>query len=179
MKPSIRKLALIVHVAASVGWLGATAGVLVLAIAGLTSDDATTVGAAYLATDLIWRFLIIPMSLAALLSGLVQAIGTPWGLVRYYWVTTKLLLTVGAIVLLTLHTGSLLPALSAAADSSPTVHSSHGQHGKLSPRVHLVVAAGGTLLVLLVTLGLSVYKPWGRTRFRRQAEPPGTEREPP
>ncbi len=37
MPPQLRKLALTVHVTASVGWLGAVAAFLALAIAGLTS----------------------------------------------------------------------------------------------------------------------------------------------
>ncbi len=41
---------------------------------------------AYLSMDLISRFVIIPMCFAALATGLLQALGTPWGLFRYYWI---------------------------------------------------------------------------------------------
>ena len=39
---------------------------------------------AYLAMDLIGWFVIVPLSLASLLTGLVQALGTTWGLFRHY-----------------------------------------------------------------------------------------------
>ena len=49
MSPGYRKVALTAHVTASVGWLGAVAGFLALAIAGLTSHDPQHVRSAYLA----------------------------------------------------------------------------------------------------------------------------------
>jgi hypothetical protein len=39
MSPGLRKLALLAHVTCSVGWLGAVAGFLALAIAGLASRE--------------------------------------------------------------------------------------------------------------------------------------------
>src|SRR5258708_3540597 len=103
MSPGIRKFALTAHVTSSVGWLGAVAAFLVLSIAGLTSRDAETVRGAYLAMNLIGEFIIVPLGIAALLTGIVQSLGTPWGLFRYYWVLMKLVLTVGATFLLLLH----------------------------------------------------------------------------
>ncbi len=103
MTPTIRKLTITAHVAFSVGWLGATAAFLVLSITGLTSHDAETVRGAYLSMDLISRFVIIPMSFAALATGLLQALGTPWGLFRYYWILLKFGLAVFATVALLIH----------------------------------------------------------------------------
>jgi hypothetical protein len=93
MAPRLRKFTLTAHVAFSVGWLGAVAGFLALAVAGLTSQDAQTVRAAYLAMELTAWFVIAPLSLASLLTGLVQSLGTTWGLFRHYWVVAKLLTT--------------------------------------------------------------------------------------
>jgi hypothetical protein len=169
MKPGLRKLALTAHVTVSVGWLGAAAGVLALGVTGLIAEEARTATAAYLGTEVIWRWVIVPLSLLALATGIIQALATPWGLLRHHWVLTKLVLTSSAVILLVLHTNSLLPELVAAAtDVSPGVHSPAGHHGAMPPGVHLVVAAGGTLLLLLVTTTLSVYKPWGRTRYGRR-----------
>ena len=84
MTPGVRNFALTAHVASSVGWLGAVAGFLVLSIAGLTSANPETVRSAYVAMNLLGQFMIVPLSLAALLTGLIQALGTQWGLVRHY-----------------------------------------------------------------------------------------------
>jgi hypothetical protein len=52
MAPGLRKVALTAHVTSSVGWLGAVATFLALALAGLTSKDAQLVQAAYLMMEL-------------------------------------------------------------------------------------------------------------------------------
>ncbi len=79
MNPRLRKIALTAHVTSSVGWLGAVAVFLALAVAGLTSQNAQTVRTAYLAMELTGRLVLVPLSLASLLTGLVQALGTGWG----------------------------------------------------------------------------------------------------
>jgi hypothetical protein len=84
MKPRLRKLGITAHVAFSGGWLGADAGFLVLAIAGLASQDAQNVRSAYVAMDMIGWFIIVPFSFVALLTGFALALATPWGLFRHY-----------------------------------------------------------------------------------------------
>jgi hypothetical protein len=166
MTPALRKLTLTAHVASSVGWLGAVAAFLVLSIAGLTSQDAELVRGAYLAVNLLGQFLIVPLSLAALLTGLVQSLGTHWGLFRHYWVLVKFTLTIGATILLLLHqftavAGAARRVSEAAAGTLPDV-------GRLGTQ--LVGDAGLAVLVLLVNTTLSVYKPWGRTPYGRRKQ---------
>src|SRR5712692_10025953 len=103
MTPALRKFTITAHVTFSVGWLGAVAAFLVLSIAGITSHDAEVVRSAYLSMDLISRYIVIPMCLAALASGLLQALGTPWGLFRYYWIVLKFGLAVFATIALLVH----------------------------------------------------------------------------
>lgn len=78
MTPGLRKLALTAHVTSSVGWLGAVVAYLALSVAALTSQDARTVRAAWIAMEMIGWFAIVPLALASLLTGLVQALGTSW-----------------------------------------------------------------------------------------------------
>jgi hypothetical protein len=172
MTPGIRKFALTTHVASSVGWLGAVAAFLALAIAGLGSLDTQIVRAAYLAMHLTTWFVIVPLSMAALLTGIVQSLGTPWGLFAHYWVVTKLLLTVLATIILLVHTQpiDLVAAVAAQTTLGP------GDLRQL--RMQLVGDACAALFVLLVTTALSVYKPWGMTSYglRRQNEVPSSRR---
>lgn len=151
LTPGLRKLALTAHLISSVGWLGAVVAYLALAVTGLTSRDAQVVRSGHLAMELTGWFVLVPLSLAALLTGLVQSLGTEWGLFRHYWVLVKFVLTVGAVTILLLH--------------MPTVGRTSGAAGE-------VIHAGGGLLVLVAATVLSVYKPWGRTSYsrRKQAE---------
>jgi len=104
MTVSLRKFALTTHVASSVGWLGSVAAFLALAIAGVASQDPQLVRSAYLSMHLFTWFVIVPFSLVGFLTGIVQSLGTPWGLFRHYWVVTKLLLTTVATIILLVHT---------------------------------------------------------------------------
>jgi hypothetical protein len=159
MTPRLRKFALTAHVTSSVGFLGAVAGFLALAVAGLTGQDAQMVRAAYLAMELTTWSVIVPLSFASLLTGLVQSLGTPWGLFRHYWVLVKLLLTVLATIVLLLQTGPISYMAGVAAETTLSSADFRGL------RSSLVGHAGGGLLVLLVATTLSVYKPRGLTRY--------------
>lgn len=69
----------------TVGAAGAkVAAYLALDVATATSQDPQTLRAPYLGMDLIVRYVIVPLALASLLTGLVMAVGTRWGLVRHY-----------------------------------------------------------------------------------------------
>jgi hypothetical protein len=159
MPPGVRKFALTAHVTSSVGWLGSVAAFLALAIAGLSSPDAQMMRGAYLAMHLTTWFVIVPLSVASLLTGFIESLGTTWGLFRHYWVVTKLLLTVLATFILLLHTQ---PIDHVAAVAAQTALSSTDLR---QVRIQLIADAGAALFVLLVTTALSVYKPWGMTPY--------------
>jgi hypothetical protein len=164
MTPRINKFVLTAHITFSVGWLGAVVVYLALAIAGLISADAQMVRAAYLSMELIGWFVIVPFSLAALLTGLVQSLGTPWGLFRHYWILVKFLLTTGAAAVLLRH----MPAVSRMSGVAAETALSGTDFRAL--RIQLMVHAAGGLLVLLAATTLSVYKPWGMTPYGRRKQ---------
>ncbi len=166
LTPRVRKLALTTHIASSVGWLGAVVTFLALAVAGLTTEDAQLVHAVSLTMELIGWFVLVPLSLASLLSGLVQSVGTRWGVFRHYWVVAKLLITVLSTVVLLLYMQSLGSLADRAAETSST-----GGPGELrnpSAALH----TGAALLLLLAATTLSVYKPAGVTRYGRRPQEP-------
>jgi hypothetical protein len=160
MTPRLRKLALTAHVAVSVGWLGAVAGFLALAVAGLASQDAQTVRGAYLAMELTGWFVLVPLALASLLTGLVQSLGTTWGLFRHYWVLFKLLINVVATIVLLLYMQTL-GSLADVAEEGTFSSTDLSMLRSPSPALH----AGAALLLLLVATTLAVYKPRGMTRY--------------
>jgi hypothetical protein len=163
MTAGLRKFALTAHVASSVGSLGAVAGFLALAIAGLTSQDAHLVRAAYLAMELTAWFVILPLMLASLLTGLISSLGTTWGLFRHYWVLVKFVISTFAIVILMMYLmqRQTLGYLAAVAADATLSGDDLGVLRSVSPLLH----AGGGLLVLLVATVLAVYKPQGLTSY--------------
>jgi hypothetical protein len=159
MTSGLRKFALTAHVTSSVGWLGAVAAFLVLAIAGQTSQDAQTVRSVYLAMNLTGWSVVVPLCIASLVTGLVMALGTKWGLFRHYWVTLKFLLTVISTLILFGFTNTLNVMGDLAGNASLSLEELRNL--RQGPVGH----SGVGLLVLVFVSGLSIYKPWGKTPY--------------
>ena len=150
-----RKALLAAHIAASVGWLGAIAAYVALNVLTLMSNDDGTVRAAYLMMEPVLLYVVIPLALLSLVGGVVQALVTPWGLFRHYWVILSLLTTGFAVVILLLHAPAVRDMAVIARDPTRDVRGLDGD---------LVHSVGGAL-VLLFPLVLNVYKPRGLTRY--------------
>ena len=162
MPPRLRKLALTTHVATSVALLGAVATFLALAVLGLTGGDAATTRAAYPAMAMMAWAVIVPLAFASLVTGVVQSLGTSWGLLVHYWVVVKLALTVFAIVVLLLQM-RLIDAVAGIAAGRPLAS------GELiGARMSFILHSAGGLVVLLLAVVLSIYKPRGTTPWTRR-----------
>ncbi|MEX1022335.1 MAG: DUF2269 family protein, partial [Dehalococcoidia bacterium] len=154
MNPAGRRLVLATHLASSVGWIGAALGYLALGITAAATEDVETMRAAWIGMDLIGWLVIVPLAITALLTGIVIALGTPWGLFRHYWVVISLALTAFSVAILILH----MPAVRSQADAAREAAPDH------------VLMLGGDVLhpavglaVLFVVMVLNIYKPRGMT----------------
>lgn len=169
MTPGLRKAALTVHLTVSVGWIGAVVAYLALGVSAMTARDTETVRTAWTAMEVTGWWAIVPLAVAALLTGLIMSLGTPWGLFRHYWVLISLALTVLCAVVLLLHmpsvsaTAAMLREMDMVPGANGTVHG--GMGGDL-------FHPGVGLIVLLVIAALNVYKPRGVTPYgwRKQQE---------
>ena len=156
--PQVRKLALTAHVTSSVGWVGALIVFFAHALATLLSKDEQMVRAASLVMGLTAWLVIMPLSVATILTGVIQAFGTAWGVVRHYWVLFKLVLTALATGVLLLKLQPISELASAAARAGFSTADTAGL------RMSLTVHAAGGLVVLMAALCLAIYKPAGRIR---------------
>jgi hypothetical protein len=155
--PGLRKLLLLAHLAATLGWAGALAVFFVFSIVGLTSADPLAVRAAYIAMGASTWWMILPLSLLSVATGLVQALVTAWGIARHYWVIAKLLLTIVAAGVLLLKLG---PIDEFAVSATRSVLFPGDLRGL---RISLFLHAAVGLAILLATAALGVYKPVGIT----------------
>ncbi|MBI3258096.1 MAG: hypothetical protein HYZ54_01235 [Ignavibacteriae bacterium] len=163
MTPRLSKAFLTSHITFSVGWLGSVTVFLVLAITGLTSQDNQLARSSLIAMKLSAWLVIVPFCLTSLLTGVVQAVGTKWGLFKYYWIVVKLFLTVASTVLLLLHIQPISYLADVATDSS----FSNLQHaGQI---IDLIAKAGAAILVLLALTTISIYKPWGKIQLAQSS----------
>ena len=155
-----RQVLVFLHVVVSLGWMGAGLANVVLAMTAGYTADADVRRVCYQMISRIDTFVVIPGAFAALVSGIVLSVVTPWGLTRYWWVLGKLVLTLTVIVYSTVGLGvwveTSVAATSAAEMESPVA-------GPL---------AYGTLpniVAFLFMTWVSVAKPWGTTPWARPA----------
>ena len=108
------------------------------------------------------------MCFAALVTGLVQALGTPWGLFRYYWILMKFGLAILATIALLVHQFVVM-AEAAKRISGATAETLFSPD--LGPlKAELVRAPSLAILLLVEVTTLGVYKPWGLTRYGRRKQ---------
>lgn len=148
-----RNLLLSLHIAASVGVLGADLVLLALGVAGLNGLDPLAI---YPAAAMAAAWLIAPLAFLTLATGLALALLTPWRLFRHWWVTAKLaivLVLTGAVLFV------LVPSLAEMADAvtGPT-----GATLTTAQRLPLVLAPAAATTLLIIALLLAVFKPTRR-----------------
>lgn len=149
-----RRAVLTLHLSVSVGWIGAVVAYLVLGVAAEASRSAATIRGAWIAMELLGWYAITPLAIASLSTGIIVALGTPWGLLDHYWVVVSLALTSIAVAILIVH----MPDVSAKTDVARTATDEQLQllGGDLA---HPAIG----LLVLIAVEVLNIYKPRGLT----------------
>jgi hypothetical protein len=151
-----RKTLLTIHIASAVALLGGTAGFLVIAARAATRDDRAEAHTLYEALGQLPLFTGIPLSFIALGSGILVALTSKWGLFRYWWVTAKLVLLVGVILL-----GAFVNSRTTNTMIDATAPGGDGQDSAERILVGSVVLQ---LAMVLAAVVLAVFKPGGRIR---------------
>lgn len=154
---TVRKFSLTVHVLSSLGWLGAVIVFLVLSVIGISTSEDLTKRACYIAMGFCAWYVILPAALSSLVSGILQGLGTAWGIFKYYWIVVKLCLTVLATVLLILHMQPIDRLSEISIDGGSAFPA---QSEKL--QLQLIVNSIAAIVVLVFASVLSIYKPWGK-----------------
>ena len=150
LRPWLRKTVLVVHIAGSVALLGEVWALVVLNTLATTGEIPLARGAYKLMSTLVFAG-GIPLSMISLITGILLATTSHWGLLRHFWVMAKL-----TLLILVICVGMFLfdpGGMAVAPLPSPTM-----QWGQ--------VAAVSAQVVMLVTATcLSVFKP-GKRRSR-------------
>jgi hypothetical protein len=141
LPPRWRNLLLTTHIVVAVGVLGADLVLLTLGVTALASGDAELVRAGYLAMGLLGEAVLLPLALAAPVTGILLGLGTAWGLARHWWVLTKLALTIAVATAAVLVLRPALDRAAAQALQVPLAALSGTGIGQLGVAVTLAPAA--------------------------------------
>lgn len=154
VSPALYRFLLATHVIVSVGWLGVSVAKVVLGSVATTTYDPDALYASMRVVDVVFP----PTAVGAAVTGVLLSLGTKWGVLEHYWILAKLGLTVGVIA-----TGVLL--------MERLIQQSIAATPGLEPaQVSLVSLSVAHVLMLGAATVVSVYKPWGKTRFGRRGE---------
>jgi hypothetical protein len=157
LRPRTRKSVLVVHIASAGAWLGIDVVLAVVIVTAIRGDDATR-ALCYQALELFAGWPLVAAGLVCLASGVVLGLGTPFGLVRYWWVVVKLVINVVFVALVPI---ALRPEVLGKAEQ--------GRHFMAGLPATLTV---GNLIYppivspagLIIAMILAVFKPWGLIR---------------
>ncbi|MGC9668283.1 DUF2269 family protein [Planosporangium sp. 12N6] len=152
-----RYLLLVLHYVTSVGWLGVGICQLTLNLMALTTGEPLLRHHVHEIAHVLDRWVFPPLAVGAAVTGVLLSWRSRWGLLRYWWIVVKLVLTVALIVALPVWLGDRVnEAITATAPADP---------GADYPAVRAELLAGsvGVLTTLVLIVIVSVVKPWGRT----------------
>ena len=151
-----RKLVLTLHVGTSVGWLGAAIAMTVLLVAGLVTRNPALRHSAFTFMHVYDLAVMIPLGYLALITGALLSVGTNWGLLKHWWIVTKLVLTVAVLVFAGVFTsGWVLEGVARTAEDPMA------DLGVLAAQLVANVVAFN--VVFWTNTTISVFKPWGPT----------------
>ena len=87
-------------------------------------------------------------------------------MLKHYWVLTKLVFALMGTAILLIHMRTAVDPMARAVTSAGEPALSSHAFGALPNQ--LIVHPAGGLVVLLAATALSIWKPWGRTGYRRR-----------
>ena len=158
LSPGKRKLVVGLHIVVSVGLLGLSTALFVLATVAAFTSDVATAQAAYRSMAIFTRGVVQPVAILTFVTGVILSLGTKWRLFQHTWIVVKIVLTVAAILNGMLNLGpSVQRAIALTANASAVSPPDLGTTALVAMAV-----PGVNVLMLGAATFISVYKPWGR-----------------
>ncbi|SFE80319.1 hypothetical protein SAMN05216378_4125 [Paenibacillus catalpae] len=163
-----KQLLVAIHVIAVASWIGGTLGMLLLGLYLKSAVNGEQLAYTLSSMEVIDENLLKYPALLTLLTGILLSVWTQWGLVKHYWVTIKLGLTIVTIMIGILFldnwTASLADMISEMGFA--TLQNETFQTTWLS----IIITASFNLLCLLLMVFITYFKPFGKIK-RRQIKP--------
>ena len=153
LTPNVRRAVLTVHIVASVGLLGDSAGFLAVALRGATTDDPALAASSYELLDMFSLVFGIPLSMTSLITGILLGVSSRYGVLRHGWTAAKLGLILSVI---------LVGAFVIGPSNARMLDGSGGTENVL------VAAAAYDVLALVLATALTTYKPRRRRSAARE-----------
>jgi hypothetical protein len=148
------------HVASGGIWLGTGLCLVIMGIKNVDAPNGDALHAINEISKFLDDFVIIPTATLSLITGFFLSWFTNWGFVKHYWVITKWVMTVSAIVFGTFWVGPWINAMTAISATERL----QALQNPLYMFDNQGIIWGGLAIniFLLVIVTISLLKPWGR-----------------
>ena len=149
------------HILCAVAWLGAALCSLIFSLTALFTIDAHLLNATYVFADILDKAILRGGAIGALITGILLSVLTQWGLIRFYWIIVKEIVSVLCIVVGIIISGWNDNAISLTAHKGLQVF-----HNPLYLTNRTLVFMGICFQILALSgvIVISVFKPWGQRK---------------
>jgi hypothetical protein len=164
LSPSNQKWLKVLHVYLGGIWAGGAASLFAIHCLYPTNSGAELY-ARNMAMIYIDNYVIIPAAIGSCLTGLLYSHLTNWGYLKYYWIIAKWVFT---IIFIIIGFFWLIPWLNNMLEVSTSMRTSQvidSNNYDVAMTIHLAMTVVQTVLLFVVVI-ISVFKPWGKTRYK-------------
>jgi hypothetical protein len=141
-------------------WIGGALSLIMLELLLPAAGGGDELYAMHLCIRMVAVWIVIPTALGSLLTGALFCGLTNWGFFRYRWIVYKWIVTLAAAIFGVVWLGPWISSLLAIVGQGREIAREAPDYDRL---VQLVFYFGSLqALVLIATLFVSTYKPWGR-----------------
>ena len=147
------------HLLCAVAWLGAGICSLIFNIMALITNDPHLLNATYVFAGILDKAVLRGGAVGALITGILLSVLTQWGLIRFYWIIVKEIVSFLCIVV-----GFIISGWNNDAISLTTMQGLQVLHNPLyiTNRTMMFVGIFFQLISLSGVIIISVFKPWGQ-----------------
>jgi len=159
-----KRILLSIHLLLNSIWIG---GIIAIMFMNLLRAHAVDGDQLYAMNMLLFKIhddLVMNVSFGVILTGLLFSLFTQWGFVGFYWVAAKWIGVMTLFVLITFYLAPSINVMAAIADvdrAHAVTNPLYLQFGKES-----MMFLSLQLLLLVLVILVSVFKPWGQRKAR-------------
>jgi len=162
-----RKTVLLLHIVAGGTWFGLDVAMAVLVFTAINTESDAVRAHTLQSLQLITVWPMFSAAMLSLITGILLGLGSKYGLVRYWWVASKLVLN---LLLATLIVTALRGEVANAAGLGGELALGADLDWNFTNRIYPPIVSPTALTIAFL---LAVFKPWGRIRRRAWASSGG------
>jgi hypothetical protein len=149
------------HLLCTVAWLGAALCSLILNLTALLTTDPHLLNATYVQASILDKALLRGGAIGTLATGILLSVLTQWGLIRFYWIIVKEIVSVVCIT-----GGVIISSWNDEAIASTALQGLQALHNPLylTDRTLMLMGIFLQLTCLSAVIVISVFKPWGQRK---------------